>query len=56
MAIQKKTSNYDTDVFTPLIDFIGAAAHVKYKQDEKTDIAMRVIADHVRASVFIISN
>lgn len=49
MAIQKKTSNYDTDVFTPLLDFIGAAANVKYKEDERTDIAMRVIADHVRA-------
>jgi alanyl-tRNA synthetase len=54
MAIQKKTSNYDTDVFTPLLDFIGAAAGVKYKQDEKTDIAMRVIADHVRAVSFAI--
>ena len=56
MAIQKKTSNYDTDVFTPLIDFVGKAAGVKYKQDEKTDIAMRVIADHVRAFSFAISD
>ena len=56
MAIQKKTSNYDTDVFTPLLDFIGTAAGVKYKQDEKTDIAMRVIADHVRAVSFAISD
>jgi alanyl-tRNA synthetase len=54
MAIQKKTSNYDTDVFSPLLDFIGAEARVKYKQDEKTDIAMRVIADHVRAVSFAI--
>jgi alanyl-tRNA synthetase len=54
MAIQKKTSNYDTDVFSPLLDFIGAAAGVTYKQDEKTDIAMRVIADHVRAVSFAI--
>ncbi|HYG02631.1 MAG TPA: alanine--tRNA ligase [Chryseosolibacter sp.] len=56
MAIQKKTSNYDTDVFSPLLDFIGAAANVKYKQDEKTDIAMRVIADHVRAVSFAIAD
>jgi alanyl-tRNA synthetase len=54
MAIQGKTSNYDTDVFSPLINFIGEAAGVKYKQNEKTDIAMRVIADHVRAVSFAI--
>ena len=54
MAIQKKTSNYDTDVFTPLINFIADAAGVKYKQDEKTDIALRVMADHIRAVSFAI--
>jgi alanyl-tRNA synthetase len=56
MAIQKKTSNYDTDVFTPLLKFISQAAGVKYKLDEKTDIAMRVIADHVRAVSFAIAD
>jgi alanyl-tRNA synthetase len=56
MAIQQKTSNYDTDVFSPLLDFIGDTASVKYKTDEKTDIAMRVIADHVRAVSFAISD
>ena len=56
MAIQKKTSNYDTDVFSPLLDFISAAAGIKYKAEEKTDIAMRVIADHVRAVSFAISD
>jgi alanyl-tRNA synthetase len=56
MAIQGKTSNYDTDVFTPLLDFIGKAAGVSYKQEEKTDIAMRVIADHVRAVAFTIAD
>jgi alanyl-tRNA synthetase len=56
MAIQKKTSNYDTDVFSPLLNFIGEAANVKYKHDEKTDIAMRVIADHVRAVSFAIAD
>ncbi|MBT1708536.1 alanine--tRNA ligase [Fulvivirgaceae bacterium PWU5] len=56
MAIQKKTSNYDTDVFTPLLSFIGQAAGVTYKDNEKTDIAMRVIADHVRAVAFAIAD
>ena len=56
MAIQKKNSNYDTDVFSPLIDFIGQAANIKYRQDEKTDIAMRVMADHVRAVSFAIAD
>ncbi len=54
MAIQKKTSNYDTDVFSPLINFVADAAGVKYKQDEKTDIALRVMADHIRAVSFAI--
>lgn len=56
MAIQKKTSNYDTDVFTPLIDFVAEASGIAYKADEKTDIAMRVIADHVRAVAFAIAD
>jgi alanyl-tRNA synthetase len=54
MAIQGKTSNYDTDVFSPLINFISEAAHIPYKQNEKTDIAMRVMADHIRAVSFAI--
>jgi alanyl-tRNA synthetase len=56
MAIQNKTSNYDTDVFTPLLDFISQASGIKYKAEEKTDIAMRVIADHVRAVAFAIAD
>ncbi|MDH4090116.1 MAG: alanine--tRNA ligase [Cyclobacteriaceae bacterium] len=56
MAIQQKTSNYDTDVFTPLLEFIGDAADVKYKHAEETDIAMRVMADHVRAVSFAITD
>jgi alanyl-tRNA synthetase len=54
VAIQAKTSNYDTDVFTPLINFIAEAAGVKYKDNEKTDIALRVMADHIRAVSFAI--
>lgn len=56
MAIQGKTSNYDTDVFSPLLNFIADAAGILYKEDEKTDIAMRVMADHVRAVAFAIAD
>jgi alanyl-tRNA synthetase len=56
MAIQGKKSNYDTDVFTPLLDFIAKASGIKYGGEEKTDIAMRVIADHVRAVAFAIAD
>lgn len=56
MAIQKKTSNYDTDVFTPLIESISAEAGVKYGADTKTDIAIRVIVDHIRAISFTIAD
>jgi len=56
MAIQKKTSNYDTDVFRPLMDFIALHANVKYGVDNKKDIAIRVMADHIRAVSFAISD
>ena len=56
MAIQGKSSNYDTDVFRPLMDFIALHAKVKYGSDSKQDIAIRVIADHIRAVSFAISD
>lgn len=56
MAVQVKTSNYDTDVFSPLMNFIAAEAKTSYGRDEKQDIAIRVIADHVRAVSFAISD
>ena len=56
MALQGKTSNYDTDVFQPLIQFIAARAGVKYGSNEKTDIAMRVMVDHIRAITFAIGD
>ena len=56
MAIQQKTSNYDTDVFTPLLDFISREAGIAYKNAEQTDIAMRVMADHIRAVSFAIAD
>ncbi len=56
MALQGKQSNYDTDVFQPLITFIAQHANVKYGTGEKTDIAMRVMADHIRAIAFAIAD
>ncbi|MBP6334309.1 MAG: alanine--tRNA ligase [Bacteroidia bacterium] len=56
MALQKKTSNYDTDIFQPLIQFIAVRAGIKYGENEKTDIAMRVMSDHIRAIAFAISD
>ena len=56
MALQGKTSNYDTDVFTPLINKIAELSEKKYGVDNKVDIAMRVIADHVRTISFSIAD
>jgi alanyl-tRNA synthetase len=55
-AIQGKTSNYDTDVFQPLIAYIAEKADIRYGDDEKTDIAMRVLSDHIRAVSFAIAD
>ena len=56
MAMQGKTSNYDTDVFTPLISKISNLSGKKYGEDADTDVAMRVIADHVRTIAFSIAD
>lgn len=56
MALQDKKSNYDTDVFTPLIREIETITNSKYAVKEETDIAIRVIADHVRAVAFSIAD
>ena len=53
-VIQKKDSNYDTDIFMPLINTIEAESHKKYGTNKEVDVAMRVIADHVRAVSFCI--
>ena len=55
-VIQGKSSNYDTDIFQPLIQFIASESKIPYGQSEKTDIAMRVIADHIRAIAFCITD
>jgi alanyl-tRNA synthetase len=56
MALQGKTSNYDTDVFTPLIDKIASLSGLEYGKDHRVDVAMRVIADHVRTISFSIAD
>ena len=55
-TLQGKTSNYDTDVFQPLIKVLGDMAGCKYGEDEKKDIAMRVVVDHLRAIAFAIAD
>ncbi len=56
MAVQGKTSNYDTDVFQTIIKAIGELTGSAYGQNEKQDIAMRVIADHIRTIAFSITD
>ena len=56
MVLQNTQSNYDTDVFTPLLSEIERITGVKYGKSEEADIAMRVIADHVRAVAFSIAD
>ncbi len=56
MVLQGVTSNYDTDVFTPVIREIEAITKCDYGKDSKTDVAIRVIADHVRAVAFSIAD
>ena len=56
MAMQGVQSNYDTDVFTPIIAEIGKVCGAEYGKNEKVDIAMRVIADHIRTIAFSITD
>ena len=56
MALQGKTSNYDTDVFQPMLKAIAAIAGTEYGKDKQQDIAMRVIADHIRTIAFSITD
>jgi len=55
-AVQGKSSNYDTDVFMPIIERIAQITGVPYGKSEPTDIAIRVLADHIRAIVFTIND
>ena len=56
MVLQNKKSSYDTDVFTPYINKISEIANIPYGFAKETDIAMRVVADHVRAIAFSIAD
>ncbi len=55
-VLQKKKSNYDTDLFLPLIQSIQEKTHKVYGKNEQDDVAMRVLADHIRSSVFLVSD
>jgi alanyl-tRNA synthetase len=56
MVLQGVQSNYDTDVFTPIIREIETITHKKYGNDNEVDVAVRVISDHVRAVAFSIAD
>ncbi|MHB0754415.1 alanine--tRNA ligase [Polaribacter sp. M15] len=56
MVLQNVQSNYDTDVFTPIISEIGTITNTSYGKNEQQDIAIRVISDHVRAVAFSIAD
>ncbi len=55
-VLQRKQSNYDTDLFLPLLDRVSELAGVKYGASPDTDISMRVVADHCRAATFLIAD
>ncbi len=56
MVVQKKQSNYDTDIFQPLIQHISKLTALEYGKNEESDTAMRVVADHLRAIAFSIAD
>ncbi len=56
MALQGKTSTYDTDIFTPLISQLGQESGISYGDSQDGDVAMRVVADHIRAIGFTIAD
>ena len=56
MALQGKQSNYDTDIFQPIIQELASLCGTPYGSNEKSDIAMRVIADHIRTIAFSITD
>ena len=56
MVMQQKQSNYDTDIFQPLIQALAMQAGMAYGAEEKADVAMRVCADHLRAVSFSIAD
>jgi len=55
-VLQKADTDFETDLFLPIIKFVAQNASIKYKEDQKKDLALKVIADHIRALVFMISD
>ncbi len=55
-VLQEKTSNYDTDLFQPLLNEIGQIANTEYGANPNDDVSMRIIADHARAATFVIGD
>ena len=55
-VLQNADTDFETDLFLPIIKFIAQNAGIKYKEDEKNDLALKVIADHIRALVFMVSD
>ena len=55
-VLQKADTDFETDLFLPIIKFIAQNAGIKYKEDKKKDLALKVIADHIRSLVFMISD
>src|SRR4029453_5751051 len=55
-VLQDKSSNYDTDAFIPILNRIGQLAGIRYGADERSSISMRVVADHIRATTFLIAD
>jgi alanyl-tRNA synthetase len=55
-VLQGKISNYDTDLFRPLIEEAAGLANVEYGSNHDTDVSLRIIADHARAATFLISD
>lgn len=55
-VMQGTYSNYDTDLFQPIIQTLSGRVHIKYGAGQETDVAMRVIADHLRSSTFLIAD
>jgi alanyl-tRNA synthetase len=55
-VLQSKTSNYDTDLFTPLLTCIGELSDTRYGVDPARDTSMRVVADHIRATTFLVGD
>lgn len=56
MVVQNKTSTFDTDLMTPILNKAVELSGKKYKADEKTDVSLRIIADHARCVVFMIND